>query len=428
MSSKNPWESSNGSDGADNADLHSDRYDPWLEKETAEKKKENKKKESRRSSDESKKKRAEETIFDDAIGKFRNFFENNYGSDDTKSDSQKDTENSGSSRRDNRKGRGWMSFSSNGGGDYPAGLSSWKAICFLGAALYLISGFYQVQYDERGVVLCFGKWVRTVGPGLHYILPYPFEEVLLQKVTTVKQIDIGAFFQKNNQQTESLMLTGDSNLANISFSVLWKVRESAVEDYLFNARKPEITVRAVAESVMRDIVGQQLFSYVQTEGRGEVQRLAKENLQAIMDEYKMGVDILRVELQRVEPPLSVVDAFRDVERAQAEQQSEKNKAEAYDRDTRARTRGLVAEKINNGESQKRAIIETAKGAVARFLSAYSQYKLAPEVVKKRLYIDTMRDIFENVDKVIIDEDVKAVPYVPLNEVMRKSSDDIEKLN
>lgn len=296
---------------------------------------------------------------------------------------------------------------------------SWKTIVLVIGSLYFASGFYQVQHDERGVVLRFGKWVRTVGPGLQYVIPYPFEEAILQKVTTVKQIDIGAFFK--GPQEESLMLTGDSNLANISFSVLWKVRENAVENYLFNAKTPEVTVRAVAESVMREIVGQQLFSYVQTEGRGEVQRLAKENLQFLMDEYKMGVDILRVELQRVEPPLSVVDAFRDVERAQAEQQSEKNKAEAYDRDTRARTRGLIAEKINNGESQKRAIIETAKGSVVRFLSAYSQYKLAPEIVSKRLYIDTMKDIFKDVDKIIVDEDIKAVPYLPINDFMKNKS-------
>lgn len=322
-------------------------------------------------------------------------------------------------------GKNGVDSNNNSDGGVSAPSFSWKTAAAVVGALYFASGFYQVQHDERGVVLRFGKWVRTVGPGLQYVIPYPFEEAILQKVTTVKQIDIGAFFK--GPQEESLMLTGDSNLANISFSVLWKVRENAVEDYLFNAKTPEVTVRAVAESVMREIVGQQLFSYVQTEGRDEVQRLAKENLQALMDEYKMGVDILRVELQRVEPPLSVVDAFRDVERAQAEQQSEKNKAEAYDRDTRARTRGLVAEKINNGESQKRTIIETAKGSVARFLSAYSQYKLAPEIVTKRLYIDTMKDIYKDIDKIVVDEGVKAVPYLPLNELMKNKSQENQEI-
>ncbi|MDR0968136.1 MAG: FtsH protease activity modulator HflK [Holosporaceae bacterium] len=299
------------------------------------------------------------------------------------------------------------------GGDSPS-FSNFKYPAIIIAALYLVSGFYQVQYDERGVVLRFGKWARTVGPGLQYILPYPFEEVVLQRVTKVNQIDIGA--SSSSQQEESLVLTGDSNLANISFSVLWKIKEDGVEDYLFNAKSPEVTIRALAESVMREIVGQTPFTYVQTDGRGEIQQKARESLQALVDEYKMGVEIVRVELQRVEPPASVIDSFRDVERAQAEQQSEKNKAEAYDRDTRARTRGLIAERINRGESTKRSIIETARGAVARFLSAYSQYKLAPDIVSKRLYIENIRDVLKTVNKIIIDSDVKSVPYLPLTEL------------
>ncbi|MDR0677221.1 MAG: FtsH protease activity modulator HflK [Holosporaceae bacterium] len=292
------------------------------------------------------------------------------------------------------------------------------------AVLYFISSFYQVQHDQRGVVLRFGKWVRTVGPGLQYILPYPFEMVVLQKVTKVNQIDVGSFFK--NQQEESLILTGDSNLANISFSVLWKIKEDGIEDYLFNTKSPEITVHAVAESVMREIVGQTPFTYVQTDGRGEIQTQARQNLQALMDEYKMGIEIVRVELQRVEPPVSVVDSFRDVERAQAEQQSEKNKAEAYDRDTRARTRGLVAERINKGEATKRSIIETARGAVARFLSAYSQYQLAPDIVSKRLYLETMRDIYKNANKIIVDSKLKAVPYIPLTEISKINKSGVEQ--
>lgn len=291
-------------------------------------------------------------------------------------------------------------------------------LCVILVGLYFGSGFHQVQYDQRGVVLRFGKWVRTVGPGLQYVLPYPFEYIILKKVTTVKQIDIGAFFdeKRKDRREESLVLTGDSNLANISFSVLWKIKDNGVEDYLFNTKKPEITVRAVAESVMREIVGQTPFTYVQTEGRGAIQDKVRANLQALMDEYKMGIDIIRVELQRVEPPISVVDSFRDVERAQAEQQSEKNKAEAYDRDVRARTRGLIAEKLNYGEARKRSIIEEARGVVARFLSAYSQYRLAPDVVSKRLYIETMKKVYGNVNKIVIDSDVKSVPYLPLTEL------------
>jgi len=294
-------------------------------------------------------------------------------------------------------------------------------ICSVLVALYFGSGFLQVQHDQCGVVLRFGEWVRTVGPGLRYVLPYPFEEVVLQKVTKVNQIDISS----DSQQEESLMLTGDSNLANISFSVLWKIKNDGVEDFLFNAKKPELTVRAVAESVMRDIVGQTPFTYVQTEGRGDIQNKAKEGLQAIMDEYKMGIEIIRIELQKVEPPASVIDSFRDVERAQAEQQSEKNRAEAYDRDTRARTRGLIAEKINKGEAQKREIVEKAKGNVARFLSAYSQYKLSPDIVSKRLYLETMRGIYENTKKIVVDNSLKAIPYLPLTELNKNRTENLK---
>jgi membrane protease subunit HflK len=303
------------------------------------------------------------------------------------------------------------------GGDGGKNYSTMVIVAIVAVIAYIGSGLYQVQHDERGVVLRFGRWVRTVGPGLQYVLPYPFETVILQKVTNVKQIDIGSFLK--NQQEENLVLTGDSNLANISFSVLWKIKIDGVEDYLFNARSPEITVKAVAESVMRDIVGQTQFTYIQTDGRADIQKKARDSLQALMDEYKMGIEIIRVELQRVEPPISVVDSFRDVERAQAEQQSEKNKAEAYDRDTRARTRGLVAEKVNAGEAAKQSIMERATGAVARFSSALSQYRLAPDIVAKRLYIDTMRDIYKRVDKIIVDEDVKSASYLPLTEISRR---------
>lgn len=313
---------------------------------------------------------------------------------------------------------GVKNFNKNGG-------VSITLIGVIASVIYVASGFYQVQHDQRGVVLRFGRWVRTVAPGLRYALPYPFEDVILQQVTKVNQIDVGSFFK--NQQEESLMLTGDSNLANISFSVLWKVREEGVEDYLFNAKNPEITVKAVAESVMREIVGQTPFTYVQTDGRGDIQNKVRVSLQSVMDEYKMGIEIMRVELQRVEPPISVIDSFRDVERAQAEQQSEKNNAEAYDRDTRARTRGLIAEKVNNGEATKRTIVETAKGTVARFLSVYSQYKLAPDIVSKRLYIETMRDIYKGVNKIIMDADTKSVPYIPLTDLNRiKIKEEIAK--
>lgn len=277
-------------------------------------------------------------------------------------------------------------------------------------ALYLTSGFYQVQHDEKGVVLRFGKWSRTVDSGLHYALPYPFETVLLPRVTKVNRTDIRA---SGNASENGLMLTGDLNLAEMTFSVLWKIKESDVKDYLFCDRNPELTVKAVAESIMREIVGQTAFSYLQTEGRGEIQNKARENLQAVVDEYDMGIDIIRVELRQVEPPVSVIDSFRDVERAQAEQQSEMNKADAYARDVKARTRGLIAERINKGESEKREIVAKAQGTAARFLSAYEQYKLSPDIVSKRMYMSVLKDVYGSVKKLVVDDKLKIMSYVPL---------------
>ncbi len=295
-----------------------------------------------------------------------------------------------------------------------------RQVLVLLVVLYSLTGFHQVQPDEKGVVLRFGKCVRKLEPGLSYVLPSPIERMILKKATRINQIDI-----TSSESKEGLMLTGDLNLANVSFSVLWKIKEDDIESFIFNTRRPEKIIRGVAESVMRAIVGSNKFTYIQTEGCSEVQNKAREDMQALMDQYNAGVEIIRVSLRKVDPPASVIDSFRDVERAQAEQQSEKNKAEAYDRDTRARTRGEIAENLNKGEAQKQALIENARGNVARFLSAYSQYKLAPDVVAKRMYIDTMRDLYKNVKKVVVDSNVQSVPYLlPL--AAAQSGDDKSK--
>lgn len=275
------------------------------------------------------------------------------------------------------------------------------------AALYVASGIYTVEPDERGVILRFGKWVRTVGAGLHYALPYPFETVLTPKVTRINCSDITPSGERD------LALTNDLNLANITFKVWWKVKESKVENYLFCDRRPQLTIEHIAESVMREIVGQTHFAYLQTEGRAEIQDKAKAKLQAALDEYKMGIDVVRISLRQVEPPASVIDSFRDVERAQAEQQSEMNKADAYARDVKARTNGLIAEKLNKGEAQKRATIAKAEGATARFLAVYEQYKLSPDIISSELYISTCKEILSKVKKVLVDENVKIMPYLPI---------------
>ena len=278
--------------------------------------------------------------------------------------------------------------------------------------VWLGTGFYTVKPDEQGVVLRFGKWVRSTNPGLNYCLPYPFEKVIIQSVTNIRRIDVGmkAYRDNNDEQSENLMLTGDSNLANVSFTVLWKIKHGGVEEFLFNARSPELAVKACAESVMRSAVGKNEIVYVQTEGRSEIASEVKEELQKLLDEYNTGVEIVQVNLQNVEPPFPVIDSFRDVERAQADQQKSVNEADAYKRNLLAKARGESAEILNNAEGRKRSIIEEAKGAASRFLSVYNEYKTAKNIIAKRIDLDTMREIMKKSNLVLIDEKNGVLPH------------------
>lgn len=274
---------------------------------------------------------------------------------------------------------------------------------------FLLTGLFQVEHDQKGVVLRFGRWVRTVGPGLQYKLPYPFEQAILCRVTTVNQIDLGP----NLARSENLVLTGDSNLANFSYNVLWKIKEDDVESFLFNAKNPEATVIAVSESVMREIIGQSDFAFVQTEGRKEIQKKALSGIQTILDEYNIGVEIVKVSLQKVEPPVSVIDSFRDVERAQADQQSERNRAEAYARDTIARTRGIVVEKINKAEAVKAQLIAKAEGEVERFNLIYNAYKNNPAIISKIMEYDAVNSIYAKANKLVIDKDIRSLQHMSI---------------
>ncbi|MDR1266935.1 MAG: FtsH protease activity modulator HflK [Holosporales bacterium] len=291
----------------------------------------------------------------------------------------------------------------------------------LGGGLWIASGIYQVEPDERGVVLRFGEWVRTTHPGLRYHLPAPIETVLIQRMTTVHRIDIGAKPPSSPEDTpeEDLVLTGDSNIANISFSVLWRVKNDGVEHFLFNSRVPERIIRSAAESVMREIVGQNPITYTQTEGRSAINDKAQELLQSLLDKYNIGVEVVQILLQNVEPPAAVIDAFRDVERAQADQQSKVNQAEAYARELLARTGGKVASILELAKAKKMATLLKAQGDTAAFLLILPLYEKAPGIVAERLYIDALRDIYAGARKVVVDPAAQAsgvIPYFPLSDL------------
>ena len=283
-----------------------------------------------------------------------------------------------------------------------------------------VSGFYRVQPDEQGVVLRFGKWIQTTQPGLNYHLPYPIETVFTPKVTRENNINIGFSVTPGGTQrdvpAESLMLTGDENIVDIDFSVVWVIKDAG--KYLFNIREPAQTVRAVAESAMREVIGKTPIQSALTEGRQQIETTTRNLVQTALDEYDSGIEIRRLKLQKVDPPQEVIASFRDVQAARADQERLRNEAEAYENDILPRARGQAEKIIQGAEAYKEQVVAEAEGQAARFVSIYNQYDKAKDITRKRMYLDTMQKILAGTNKVIIDKSAGSgvVPYLPLPEL------------
>ncbi len=301
-------------------------------------------------------------------------------------------------------------------------------IFLIAFVIWLLSGFYSVGTQEQGIVLRFGDYLRTTQPGLHYHLPTPIERVLLPQVTSVNRIDIGFRSLDGNSNTrrdvasESKMITGDENIVDIDFRVMWKI--SLAEDFLFNLQDPEETVKVAAESVMRGIIGQTKIENALTDAKEFIQSEAKTKLQVLVDEYGAGIEIRDVQLLSVNPPSEeVIDAFNDVQRARQERDRLINQAEAFYNDVVPRARGESAQLVAEAEAYSEEIVNRAKGDASRFNDIYASYMKSKEVTTKRIYLETFEEILSNVNKVIIDSDVSnsgVLPFLPLPEVNNKN--------
>jgi membrane protease subunit HflK len=296
-------------------------------------------------------------------------------------------------------------------------------------ALWGFSGFFRVEPDELGVVLRFGKEVREVQPGLNYHLPYPIETALTPKALRVNKIDIGMSVIEDQRRgssvrdvpEESLMLTGDENIVDVDFSVLWKVKPTGVGDYLFNIQNPEGTVKAVAESAMREVVGRSDIQPILTGARQTIENAVHELMQKTLDGYGAGVLIQQVQLQKVDPPQQVIDAFRDVQAARADLERAVNESQSYANRVVPEARGRVAQITQAAEAYKSQTVAEATGQSSRFNQIYEQYKKAPDVTRERMYLETMERVLGGADKVILDSGNAGsgvVPYLPLNELAR----------
>ncbi len=295
--------------------------------------------------------------------------------------------------------------------------------------IWLASGFYRVLPDEQGVVLQFGKYTKTTQPGLNYHLPYPIERVFTPKVTKINRIDVGYRQSPDSRVTairdveeESLMLTGDENIVDIDFSVFWLINDAG--KFLFNVQAPELTVKSAAETAMRESIGQGGLQSILTEGRTEIEEQTRSIIQEILDEYGTGITITQVQTQKADPPAQVIDAFRDVQAARADMERQRNEAEAYANDIIPRARGEAEQILQSAEGYRQKVIADSEGKAARFLSIQTEYAKAPQVTKKRIFYETMEDVFSDMDKVIIDKagGDSVVPYLPLPELSKKSQE------
>jgi len=293
------------------------------------------------------------------------------------------------------------------------------------AIVWTLSGLYRVLPDEQGVVLRFGKFVKTTQPGLNYHFPYPIETALTPKVTKVNRIDIGFRSERDSGFTsggvadvpeESLMLTGDENIVNIDFSVFWVIKDAG--NFLFKIQDPQGTVKAAAETAMREVIARSNIQPILTEGRSLIETDTQEIIQQILDEYNSGIQITQVQTQKADPPDQVIDAFRDVQAARADMERSKNEAEAYANDVIPRARGEAAKILQAAEAYKKEVVAKAEGEASRFLAIYNEYAKAKEVTQERMFLETMEKVLADINKIIIDKNAGSgvVPYLPLQEL------------
>jgi membrane protease subunit HflK len=295
------------------------------------------------------------------------------------------------------------------------------SIIVIALILWLASGIFFVAPDEVGVVKRFGKAVRTAMPGPNYHAPMPIETVMKPKVTRVRRLEIGFRSLGERQKGrvrvipgESLMLTKAENIVNLTFIVQYKIKDATA--YLFNVKDQDETVMDAAEAAMRDTVGKNDIDDTLTTGKYQIQQDTKENLQSILDSYKAGIQIVAVQLQDVHPPEQVMAAFKDVASAKEDKSKLINEAHGYRNEILPRAKGKAAQIINDAIAYKESKIIQAQGDASRFSQMLAQYKMAQDITKKRLYIETMEEILPTVNKVIVEKNVgrNILPHLPLD--------------
>lgn len=318
---------------------------------------------------------------------------------------------------------------------FPSGFGGGSGLFVVLAILLTIwglSGFYRVQADEQGVVLRFGKFVSQTSPGLNYHLPWPIETVYTPKVTTVNRADIGMRGSIDDRRRgpavvrdvpeESLMLTGDENIVDVDFSVFWVITDAS--KFLFNIEDAEGTVKAVAESTMREIIGQNNIQPILTEQRQRNEDMVKDLMQATLDSYGAGIGITQVKMQKVDPPAAVIDAFRDVQAARADQERARNEANSYSNRVVPEAQGEAFRIRREAEAYREQTVAEADGEASRFAAILNEYQNAEGVTRQRMFLETIERVLGNSSTIVIDQQGGSgvVPYLPLDQLNRQKKE------
>ncbi len=310
-----------------------------------------------------------------------------------------------------------------GGGGNPMGPLFSRQGLLIGAVaavgLWAFMSFYTVKPEERSVELFLGEFSTVGNPGLNFA-PWPFVTAEIVQVTGERTTDIGT--GRNGEMDSGLMLTRDQNIVDIEFQVVWNVSDPA--QYLFNLADPSDTMRAVSESAMRDIIARSELSPILNRDRGAIASVLRANVQSTLDSYQAGINVVRVNFDRADPPRDVIDAFREVQAAQQERDRLEKEADAYANRVTAGARGEAARLVEDSEAYRAQVVNAAQGEASRFLAVYTEYVKAPEVTRKRMYLETMEGVLGRINKVILDGVSSGeggqgvVPFLPLNELNR----------
>ncbi len=299
-----------------------------------------------------------------------------------------------------------------GGGEGPAfGKGAIVLVVLATVALWLFASFYRVDTSEQSVELLFGKYVQTGEEGLNFA-PWPVVTKEVYPVTRENIEDIGAGIDSG------LMLTGDENIVDIDFQVVWNIGN--IQKFVFNIAEPRETIRAVSESAMREIIARSNLAPVLNRDRGIIAVELQELIQSTLDSYESGVNIVRVNFDKADPPREVIDSFREVQAAEQTRDTLQKQADAYANQVVAEARGKSAQLLEEAEGYRAQVVNQAEGEAARFIAVYDEYAKAPDVTRKRLYLETIERVLSNVNKVIIDESTGGaggvVPYLPLEQL------------